>query len=60
MKELSEEIRENLEELLEMEKTCSYRDNICEEYLTSLSKRGYDVKAYKDRYYKILLEKVER
>ncbi len=59
MKELSKEMKEDLEELLEHEKTYSYRKGICEEYLSSLSKKGYDVKGYKNRYYKILLDKIE-
>ncbi len=60
MKELSKWMKEDLEKLLEHEKTCSYRESICEEYMYNLSKRGYDVKEYKNRYYKILIEKVER
>ena len=60
MKKLSEEMKEDLEELLIKEKNCSYTGALCEEYLFSLSKRGYDVKEYKNRYYKLLLEKVNR
>ncbi len=54
MKELTEDIRENLEELLNFEKDKIYTDNIYEEYLSSLSKKGYEVRDYKDKYFKIL------
>ena len=57
MKELSQEMKENLEELLDLQKINKYKDNICEEYLSSLSKRGYEIKEYKNRYFEILNEK---
>tara|TARA_Y100000310_G_scaffold130864_1_gene129974 strand:- start:1486 stop:1665 length:180 start_codon:yes stop_codon:yes gene_type:complete len=59
MKELSENIKENLETLLETEKSCAYKSTFCEEYLTSLSKQGYEVKEYKNRYFEILRERHE-
>ena len=57
MKELSEEIKEDLEELIDLQKNSIHKDTFCETYLASLSKRGYAIEEYKSRYFKILREK---
>ena len=57
MKELTKKIKQNLEELLEMQSVSLFKDTMCGDYLASLSKKGYDVQEYKTRYFKILSEK---
>ena len=59
MKELSKEIIKDLEELFDFAKTSNRKDTFCENYLSGLSKKGYEIEGYKDIYFQILKERYQ-
>jgi hypothetical protein len=54
MKELPENLKKDLEDRLDSFESCNESSNNVEGYLASLSKKGYDILDYKQKYFCIL------